>query len=326
MTVLRLKSETIPVTAGQSVLDALLAHGVAVPNSCRSGVCQSCLMRLEDPSVEIPAAAQAGLKVSLRVQGYFLACSWQPTADLAVALPGEGLDFHTTVLANEDLGAAVRRVRLAVPEGFAWRAGQFLTLLRNDGLARSYSIASRPEDGWLELHVRRIPGGAMSGWLHDVVQPGDATTVRGPFGECFYTTGRGDDTLLLAGTGTGLAPLLGVLREALAQGHAGPIRLFHGAVSAAGLYLRDELASLCARHANVRVQPVVLHAEGACDECVVGALDEVLLSAAPSDWRTARAWLCGDPMLVARMRKRLFMAGLSNRSIFADPFVPSAPA
>src|ERR1019366_6954129 len=122
-----------------------------------------------------------------------------------------------------------------------YRAGQFVSLFREDGLARSYSLASLPGEGALELHVRKIPGGAMSGWLYsqalhsqalhsqslDRAQPGAQSGVpvwiQGPSGNCFYVPGKADEPLLLAGAGTGLAPLYGIARDALQQGHSGPI-------------------------------------------------------------------------------------------------------
>lgn len=141
----------------------------------------------------------------------------------------------------------MRPGRLVVDPSFAYEPGQFLTLLRGDGLARSYSIASQPDDEHLELHVRLVPGGAMSGWLASPEALGAALQVRGPSGSCFYVKGRPEQPLLLAGTGTGLAPLWAIARAALAAGHTGPIRLFHGARSAAGLYFIDELSDLAER-------------------------------------------------------------------------------
>src|SRR5690606_26325 len=137
--------------------------------SCRSGVCQSCLLKALEGS--IPSKAQQGLKESLRAQNYFLSCVCVPENDMTIALPGAGLDFHATVLASDDLGAAVRRIRLSIPDGFQWFPGQFITVIREDGTARSYSIASGHRDGFLELHIRRIPGGKLSNWFHDRVLP-----------------------------------------------------------------------------------------------------------------------------------------------------------
>jgi NAD(P)H-flavin reductase len=97
----------------------------------------------------------------------------------------------------------VLRARLRLPQPFAYRAGQYITLKRGDGLSRSYSLASLPTDETLELHVRLAPHGRMSGWLFNEAREGDAIMLRGPAGDCFYTTGKIDQPMLLVGTGTG---------------------------------------------------------------------------------------------------------------------------
>lgn len=312
----------IAAREGETVLEALEREGVPVPSSCRSGACQSCLLKSLEGTV--PPKAQQGLKDSLKAQGYFLSCICHPEQDITVALAGEALNHVATVLSSEDIGAAVRRVRLSIPEGFQWFAGQYVTLIREDGVARSYSVASSPSDGYLELHVRRIPGGILSNWLHDDVPKGAALTLRGASGDCFYTPGAEEAPLLLAGTGTGLAPLYGILREALRQGHRGAIRLFHGAVDPSGLYYVEELRTL-AREAGIDYRRCVLKGECSGEaDLEIGGLDAVVL-AQEIDLAQTRAYLCGDPGLVGKMRKRLFLKGLSNRHIFADAFLPTAP-
>lgn len=104
--------------------------------------------------------------------------------------------------------------------------------------------------------------------------------------------GRPEQPLLLAGTGTGLAPLYGVARDALEAGHTGPVRLFHGALEVRGLYLVEALRAL-------------IRAE--CPH--------------PVGWR---AYLCGNPERVLSLKKKLFLAGLSLKDLHADAFLPSA--
>jgi len=321
MATIHFGEKCVALRDGETVLEGLERAGEVVPSSCRSGSCQSCAMVAAEGAV--PAEAQKGLKATQRERGYFLSCVCRPAGDLVVRMPDDVATFDATVVESRDVGAAVRVVRFAVPEGFAWRAGQYATLLRDDGLSRCYSIASMPSDGHVEMHVRRIPGGAMSGWIHDGLRAGDRARLRGPLGECFFAAPcAAETTLLLAGTGTGLAPLLGILRDALAQGHGGPIRLFHGALREAGLYHRGELAAIAAAHANVQVEACVL--EGAEGPGVrVGALDEVVLAALANP-RATRAYLCGDPGFVEKLKKRLFLKGLSSKAIFADPFVATA--
>ncbi|HYO56124.1 2Fe-2S iron-sulfur cluster-binding protein [Archangium sp.] len=306
---------------GESVLDGLLRRGVEVPHSCRAGACQSCLMRAERG--EVPAKAQVGLKETLKARGYFLACACQPDGELEVAGAGADLRVPSRIAALERLSDSVLCVRLRPEGGFEYRAGQYVSVLRADGLARSYSLASQPHEETLELHVRRVAGGRMSGWLFDEARPGDALELQGPAGECFYVPGRPEQPLLLAGTGTGLAPLYGLVRDALARGHTGPIWLFHGAVEASGLYLVEELRELQSRYSCFQYRPCVLRGQERAG-VTVGALDALIKEACPRPmgWR---AYLCGDPDLVLSLRKKLFLAGLSLKDIHADAFLPSTP-
>jgi NAD(P)H-flavin reductase/ferredoxin len=316
--------QELTLLAGESVLDGLLRHGIPVPHSCKAGVCHSCMMQA--PNQTVPARAQAGLKDSLKAQGYFLACVCHPQNMLSIRTPGADAQVHATIASVSPLSDTVVRVRLAISSQLEYRAGQFVTLLREDGLARSYSLASLPAEGALELHVRKVQGGAMSSWLYDDARAQTTMRIQGPSGQCFYIPGNPDQPLLLAGTGTGLAPLYGIVRDALSQGHKGPIRLFHGAVDPSGLYLVDELRALSRRHAHVEYVPSVLKIGPAAADAFpmeVGALDATVLSRCPSlqGWK---GYLCGDPALVNQLRKKLFIAGMPSRHIYADPFVPSA--
>lgn len=306
---------------GESVLDTLTRHGVEVSASCRAGVCQSCVLRAAAGAV--PEVAQRGLKPTLVEQGFFLACVCRPEGDLAIEDAG-GLDMDAEIVDLHRLSPTVMRVRLRPRVPFAYRAGQYITLRRADGLSRSYSLASLPEEERLELHVRRTPGGRMSGWLFESARAGEPVQLRGPAGGCFYTAGAPEQPLLLAGTGTGLAPLLGICRDALRQGHWGPIRLYHGALALAGLYLRQELAALAAAHDNLTYSPVVREG-GAGESVATGAIDQVIAADLPrlNGWR---AYLCGDPAIVGLLQRRLFLAGAASREIFADPFLEAAPA
>jgi NAD(P)H-flavin reductase/ferredoxin len=304
----------------ETVLDALLRQGVPAAHSCKAGACHACLLRAS--SGTIPAVAQAGLKESWRSQGYFLPCVCRPETDLTVSSAGADARTGATITHVRSLSPTVLHVRIECDSPIRHRAGQYITLVREDGLARSYSVASLHTQPQLDLHVRRLPVGRMSGWLHDEAQPGHRISIIGPSGECFYIPGNEDQPLLLAGTGTGLAPLYGILQDALHHGHRGPIHLFHGAVNVAGLYFCDELEEIAERHGNVVYHPVVLEGP-APDGITVDSIDRALLQAIPSlkGWRT---YICGDPELVKLLRKKVFLAGAASREIFSDAFLPAA--
>lgn len=301
---------------GESVLDALLRAGAPVSFSCRAGSCGSCLMQASRADA-VPAAAQAGLKDTWKARGYFLACVCTPPADFAARSVGADVRAAATITAVETIGEGVLRVRLQPRDAFAYRPGQYLTLFREDGLARSYSIASLADES-IELQVRRHVGGRMSEWLAALAGPGSADVavdIQGPMGECFYLPGREEQPLLLVGTGTGIAPLHAIARDALRAGHRGPVHLYHGAATGAGLYLDGPLRQLDAAHANVHCTQTTLESDGPIDRLVLQHHRSV------SGWRV---FLCGDPGVVNGLRKKLFVLGASLSDIHADAFQPSA--
>ena len=95
---------------GETVLDALLRHGLALAHSCRKGVCLSCTLRTPDGGV--PAGAQAGLRPTLAAQGYFLPCLFAPEDDLSVAACDDALFGRARVTAVDLISPSVARVRL----------------------------------------------------------------------------------------------------------------------------------------------------------------------------------------------------------------------
>lgn len=311
------------MAAGQTVLDALLERGHAIPNNCRAGVCQSCLMRALEG--EIPAPAQQGLKDTLKAQNYILACRCVPESSLEVALPTpDAVRTTARVVSRELLGDDVLRLRLKTQAAFDYHAGQYVTLWSAPELGRSYSLASVPAlDEYLEMHVGRVAGGRMSTRLFETLEPGDQLQLQTAAGNCFYVPGNPTQSLLLAGTGTGLAPLFGIVRDALQQGHHGEIHLIHGAVKAGGLYLHDVLSSMADAHDNFHYHASVLDADGAPEQVSVGSIETVVAEAVPdpAQWKV---YLCGNPALVNALRKTVFLAGASMGNIYSDPFLTAA--
>ena len=330
---LRFAAKDIAMDGEVTVLEALEAEGVAVPSACRAGACRSCMMRAV--AGEVPAAAQAGLSAGKRELGYFLSCVCRPTGDLEVVTVDAAAEVAATIVSVTATSGAVLIVRLRSDSPLSYRAGQFITLLREDGLARPYSLASVPAlDGGRELvlHVRHHPEGAMSGWLATAAAVGARVRLRGPYGECFYVDGDdgGGRPLLLVGAGTGLAPLYGIVRDALHRGHAGPITLLHGARRAEELYHRAELAALTAAHPNLEVIASAQGFEGGgegASAVVDTPLDRLALDrVAGVDARALRVFLCGAPAPVFGLRRSLFIAGVSMGSILADAFLPAVTA
>ncbi|MGC1386586.1 MAG: 2Fe-2S iron-sulfur cluster-binding protein [Steroidobacteraceae bacterium] len=309
---------------GQSVLDCLTAQGQAVPSACRAGVCQSCLMRAVRGGV--PEQAQRGLTATMVARNLFLACQCFPAQDLEVALADDVIErIEACVAATEVLSEEIRAVHIRPLTAFEYRPGQFVRLFMDARTSRNYSLASVPTlDDDLMMHVRRVPGGQVSGWIFDRMKPGDTVTISEAFGDCFYVPGQPEQNLLLLGTGCGLAPLYGIVRDALNRGHRGRIHLYHGSRDACGLYLVEELNRLAAVHRNFHYRPCI--SEGPSpDGYWAGTPLQAALDESPdlSGWRV---YLCGNPQMVEAARMQTFLAGAGSSEIFADPFLPSGIA
>jgi len=306
----------------KTVLECLTAQGVSVPSACHAGICQSCMMRAVKGRV--PAVSQKGLKPTLVTRNYFLPCICYPSEDIEVAYSDEILQkYPAEVLSIERLNSEIVRVQLHPSQPIQYKPGQFIRLYKDDKTSRFYSLASFPQrdEDNIHIHVRKMPRGIVSGWVHDQLRSGDVVNISESAGECFYVPGYPDLGLLLIGTGCGLAPLYGIIQDALAQGHRGPIHLYHGSLNVGGLYLIEELKALTKTYPNFKYVPCISGAE-VPPGFAAGTVLEVALAdhADLSGWHV---YLCGNPEMVSRAKQETFLAGASVNDIYADPFLPT---
>jgi ferredoxin-NADP reductase len=151
---------------------------------------------------------------------------------------------HATVVSVRDETPTAKTFRLALPGPSTHRAGQHyvLRLTAPDGYtaSRSYSVASAPDgSSEIELTVERLDDGEVSTFLHDVVVPGDELELRGPIGGWFVW--EGTTPAVLVGGGSGVVPLMAMLRLARRQAQAAPAHLVVSVRAPADLYYAGEL-------------------------------------------------------------------------------------
>lgn len=319
---IRFANEKYALEPDETVLECLERTAHEMPFSCRNGVCLTCMMRARAGA--LPDAAQAGLRESQKQQGYFLPCVCRPDDDLEIESPTDAELFgRATVSEIAHLSASICRLRLRTATPLFYHAGQFINLRRKDGLMRSYSLASLPRiENFLELHIKRLGGGEMSNWIHDDLVVGEAFDIQGPNGDCYYVGGAHDRPLLLIGNGSGLAPLYGIARDALVDGHRGPIYLYHGSRTAKGLYYCDELNALAQDHENFHYRPC-LSGDEAETRAALGAREGRAEMMAFADHDKLSGWgvyLCGYPPMVQSAKKLAFLAGAALQDILADSF------
>lgn len=295
------------VQSGSNLLDSLLANGQKVPWSCRSGQCQSCLVQARPD--EVPSAAHAQLNLEQQSKGWLLACQCLVQQDMHITLHDPTSDgLPARISAMHYVAEDILLLRLTLQRPLRFRAGQHVVLWVDSTLARPYSIASLPADGDLEFHLRLHSAGAFSDAIRQR-QPGDTLYLGAPAGHFHYDPAWQDTPLLMLGSGTGLAPLLAIARDALQAEHEAPISLWHWSSSETGCYLAEPLLKLASEHPQFTVQ-LRNRAELASD------LTQLRLAS-----RKTLALLCGQPAFVEQLRKPLFMAGLPGRQILDEAFI-----
>lgn len=328
MAVVKFNSNTFTLLEHESVLDCLLRNHQSIPYACKAGTCQACLIKTID--CDATEESRKWIKKSLQAQGYTLACQWVPDEDVEARLPSiEEFSVAVSIKSLDKLNKRTLKVILNVDEKdamFHYFPGQYLVLINPDGIARSYSIANNYEDDhFIELHISQTREGVFTHWLFDEANIGDVLHIRGPAGDCFYTNEEAEKyPIVLAATGTGLAPLYGTIHEALKQNHQGTISLFHGGRTIEHLYYIDELIALQNNYPQFHYYPSVIELDdnNTVEGLTQGKLEDVLDQHLDSDELSQiRAYLCGNPEFVHGLRKNIFLKGVKSSNIYCDPFI-----
>ena len=215
-------------------------------------------------------------------------------------------------------------LRPAEPAAYRFQPGQHLTLtMQMDGQAvsRCYTIASSPwQPDELTITVKRVPGGLVSNWLHDHLRPGDPVVVDGPLGR-FSTANHPAEKYLFLSAGSGITPLMSMLRTIHGVREPVDVVFVHHARTPADIIFRDELREIEAEHPGVRV--VVVCEDDAEHERWTGPRGRVtlpmLLGAAP-DLIDREVFTCGPAPYMQAVRGLLAQAGTNPDRCHEESF------
>jgi ferredoxin-NADP reductase len=233
----------------------------------------------------------------------------------------------------EERTRGVKSFWFELPRPFAFRPGQHVDvrLTAEDGYQarRSYSIASHPgAAGGLELAVELLQDGEVSPFFHEVVQVGDEVEMRGPLGGHFVWDVEEGGPLLLIGGGSGVVPLMSMLRQRAALGDRAPVLLLFSARTWEDVIFRDELLALHERRDGFElVLTLTREAAGArrggdyarrVDETMVRELLARLQAA--SHQPLMRAYLCGPNAFVETASRALVDAGVAPGAVRTERY------
>jgi toluene monooxygenase electron transfer component len=311
--------------AGDTLLGAALRAGVGIPYECSVGSCGSCKCQILDGSVKDLCADAPGLNAGDRRRGRRLACQITPLSDCTVTIRVDAtcaapirpsfrrVELKSVTPITPDISAFLFQANSPA----AFLPGQYARLqLCGVDLPRPYSMSNIANDaGEWEFMIRRVPNGKATGLLFDTLRPGDQITLDGPYSTAYLRLQSPRPLVCIAG-GSGLAPILSVLRGAAASAElAGrPIDFFYGARGPQDMINPELLAGL---GANVRFHPIIsmpeLDTEGLWagrTGMVHDLVERTLGERAPE----CEFYLAGPPPMVEATRRLLLL----NRQVPAE--------
>jgi CDP-4-dehydro-6-deoxyglucose reductase len=313
--------------AGQTLLEALEDGGVAWPNDCRAGHCGTCKARVRSGEVDRGLYLPMALSDDEVDDGYCLPCVTTPrSATVVLDRRMEGLipprrDVPFVVTDKRARTPDIVELRLR-PTGAAlrYRAGQYVEL-RAEGGSRPYSIANAPRsDGELSLHVSRVPGGVVSGWVHSRLRAGDVVRVSGPYGTFVGDPAIRGPVLCLAG-GSGLAPILALTDAALRRGYPDPVRLVLSARTPEGVNTDGLIGSWRRRYGTFSFERTITRPAGDRIPPPVGRIDRVL-PALVGDLREHAVFIAGSPGFVDTARGAVAGLGVDPGRVHVEKYFP----
>jgi propane monooxygenase reductase subunit len=322
--------EEIECAPDETVLDAAFRQGLNLVYGCREGQCSACKCFLMEGDVALKRYSNFALSDSEQSGGYSLMCRAMPEQDLVVELLHYDPDNYRlehairdgvgVVEAVEPLTHDITRLVISAPE-FSFTPGQFVDVHVPGGegaVKRSFSMANMcdPEEPKIELMIKRYPGGRFSGLLEDgAVSVGDSIGYTGPYGS--LRARESEHPILMIAGGSGMAPILSLLRAFAGGRCPRPIRFFYGARSDQDLFHVEEIAALGESLPDFEFKPVV-------GGFVHEAVDEFL---GTGEFSAPDVYMCGPPPMVEAAEAMLVDGRkLDEQRIYIDKFTTSAEA
>lgn len=320
---------TFEVQPGETILEAGLREGLALPYGCRDGACGSCIGKVLRGAIHYRREKPPGITEHEAAEGKALFCQAIAEGDLDIEVReiGAARDIRIRVLpcrvqhmkrVADDV--MVLKLRLPATERLQFLAGQYIDIILRDGRRRGFSLANAPHnDEFLELHVRHVPGGKFTGQVFGDMKEKTILRFEGPLGT-FFLREDSERPVILMGGGTGFAPLKAIVDHAVHAGIDRPIHVFWGARGRKDLYLHELAASWAEKHSNIAYTPVLSDPEpGDSWGGATGFVHEAVCASYP-DLSDYQVYMSGPPAMIEAARAAFAGLGLPDEEIYFDSF------
>jgi len=315
----------------QTVADASYRARINIPLDCRDGACGTCKAQCESGEFDGGTYIEDALSADEAAAGLVLPCSMKPRSDLVLQIAStsavaktRAASYKATIASLERLSPTTMALTLETPERsqLAFLPGQYVNIqVPGSTESRSYSFSTAPDDTSLGFLVKLTPGGVMSTWLSEQASVGDEVSFTGPNGS-FFLRETARPLLLLAG-GTGLAPILAILRTMRQAGSTRPAHLIYGVSTDDDLVELAKLEELASAIPDLTWDHCV--SDPASSAPNKGYVTSLIRSEHLHDGDVA-VYLCGPPPMVEAVRQHFTDQGVEPTGFYYEKFALSGTA
>lgn len=320
------------VEGGQTLLSTLLEEKIFIPSACGGkGTCGYCKVTVLEGGgpvlqTELPFLTEEEVKDQVR-----LSCQCKVKENIKIEIP-EALfnvkEYFATVEEMEDVTDTIKRVRFRFKEGeeISFKPGQFIQLKtplyegNSEEVYRAYSIASAPrENNMVELLIGYVPNGICTTYVHKHLKIGDEVQLNGPHGDFYYDEDSDNDMIMVA-AGTGMAPILAILKYMEEHDIKRKATFYFGAKTPEDLFFLDYFKHLEETLYDFEFVPTLSRvtdehqwtgAQGRVNTIIEEQLDS---------GENKEAYLCGNPKMISSMIAALTSKGVLENLIYFDEF------
>lgn len=326
------QEKELNVQGGSPLLFSLQDEGIFIPSACGGkGTCAYCKVKVMDGGgpvlpTEMPFLSPEDLEENVR-----LSCQVKVRNDLSIGIPEDLFlikEFKVRVDRLEDLTPYIKGVTLAIvgsEDSITFKPGQYIQLeipkykLSSAPEFRAFSMASFPEESKkVELYVGLVEKGIVSTFVHDFLKEGDELVMRGPFGDFYFRDS--DREILMVATGTGLAPIMSILRYMRREQITRKATLFFGTRIEEDLYCVEELKNLEKELSNFTYIPTLSRLPDSSTwdgerGRVTSLIEKRIREGADLD-----VYICGNAEMVESCLTMLKEKGIPEKQIYFDKF------
>jgi len=327
----------IEVDEDETILDAAFRHGVMLMHGCKEGQCSACKSFLLEGDLEMDRFSSFALNEFEEGEGFVLLCKAHAYSDLEIEL----LSFREEMLNTgiplqlvygeveeiEDLTHDIKRLvlNLVDPPEMNFLPGQYAEIYIPDTEEhRAYSMANTTtSDERAEFIIKVYPGGKFSGLLDGGLEVGQKMKMKVPFG-VFTLREKSEGDIVFVGGGSGMAPILSILRHMAEKGIERKATYYYGARTKKDLFHLDEMKELEEALSEFRFVPALSEPEDGEEwDGETGLITEVV-ERLEGDLSETEAYLAGPPPMIDAALPVLMKMGVEEESIYFDKFTITA--